>query len=369
MKQFVTVLAIIWNTALHAQTQPSIVIDDEKVMINDGKGSVWLIDDNGISKNGVLLLRADEMYGVDAADDLQDEIEDLKEEIAVGDLHDGDYSGMLEELAELEEELNHLENYTMRKDSIRDSTTISVGEWKITIKEDSDGGDDVDFSMGKDVDLIEEEDRDIDNFITEWFLLSAGYNTFVNADYKFEVPAPYEPLGDLHFWGSLDLNLDIFKSRVNFGQGFVNFNYGLGLEWHHYRFDQDFSIVPDIDSVLLVTESLQYDKNKFNTTHVTLPLSLGFETKPWNTDESFRIAFGYSPGLRIKTKTKHKIDGNSDVVKDQFNVNEFRQEINATIGYGDFNVYASYDITPLFQEGTGPELYPVSIGIIITRGF
>lgn len=364
------ILMLVCSTLLPAQTSPNIQISEDEVTITDAKGNTWLINDAGISKNGSLIISEDEMYDVDAAGDLQDEINDLQEEIEMGNVTDDDYADLLDEIQDLEEELEALEHYSMRTDTTKDSTTISVGEWKITIKEKGDGSDDVDFSMGKDdFEPIEEDDHYVDNFQTEWMLLSAGYNTFLNSDMKVGVPAPYEALGDLHFWGSLDLNLDLFKSRVSFGQGYVNFNYGLGLEWHHYRFDRDFTILPDADSLTLVTETLNYDKNKFNTTHLTVPLSLGFETKPWDTDESFRIAFGYSPGLLIKTKTKHKIDGNSDIEKDQFNVNDFRHEVNTTIGYGDFNVYASYDLTPLFKQGEGPEIYPVSIGVIIRRGF
>ncbi|MFN0274444.1 MAG: outer membrane beta-barrel protein [Chitinophagales bacterium] len=372
MKNMFLIVAMICSCVLMSQNTPSLHITDNEVTIKDTKGNTWLINDLGISKNGVLVIGDEEMYDVDAAGDLQDEIEDLEDEILEGELTESDYADLMEELSELEGELAELEAFSMDSEAEIDSTTISVGEWKITITEKGDGSDDVDFSIGQageEVEPIEDEDHYVDNFDTEWFLLSLGYNTFLNPDMKLEVAPPYEALGDLNFWGSMDVNLDLFKSRVSFGNGFVNFNYGLAFEWHHYRFDRNFTILPDVDSLTLVEETLEYDKNKFNTTHLTVPLSLGFETKPWDTDESFRMGFGYNPGLRIKCKTKHKIDGNSDIEKDQFNVNDFRQEVNTTIGYGKFNVYASYDLTPLFKEGEGPELYPVAVGIIIRRGF
>ncbi|MBC8048100.1 MAG: hypothetical protein H7Y00_14980 [Fimbriimonadaceae bacterium] len=372
MKNLIVVFTMLCSSMLMAQNSPSISIDGDVVTITDTKGNTWLINDMGISKNGALIVREDEMDEVDAAEDLQDEIDDLREEVNMDDVSENDYEDLLEELTELEEELNNLDNtYAMAIDTAKDSTSIKVGDWKIIIREEGDGSNDVDFSMGKDeYEEIEEEDKDVDNFDTEWFLLSVGYNTYVNAENKLDVPAPYTALEDLHFWGSMDVNVDVFKSRVSFGEkGFVNFNYGLGLEWHHYRFDQDFTILPDLDTLMLVSETIAYDKNKFNTTHATLPLSLGFETRPWDTDESFRMSFGYSPGILIKAKTKHKIDGNSDIEKDRFNLNNFRQEVSATIGYGKFNLYASYDLTAMFKEGEGPELHPVSVGIIVRRGF
>ncbi|MBC8172788.1 MAG: outer membrane beta-barrel protein [Chitinophagales bacterium] len=344
MKKVIIILCVLlMGVAVHAQTG------------EEGKVSVTITRADGTT------------YTIEAPD--METLQELLEEL--------DIEGDTDDIADDLEQLNDLEmenmDITVEADTLAvDSTSLKVGKWKIVVKEKGDGTDNVDFSIGVDegeYEPEEEDDRDIDNFQTDWFLLSLGYNTFVDADYKVNAPIPYEPLTDLHFWGSADVNLDIFRSRINFGAGYVNFNYGIALESHHYRFNQNFTILPDLDTLTLNTETIAYDKNKFNTTHICLPLSLGFETKPWDTDNSFRIAFGYNPGIHIKGKTKHKIDGNSDVEKDDFNVEDFRQEVNAMIGVGKFNLYASYDLTSMFKEGEGPELHPVSVGIIIRRGF
>lgn len=285
-----------------------------------------------------------------------------------------DLSGLknLENLEELEE-LEDLdwEDYdiTIEPDTTKDSTSVAIGDWKIVIREKGDGSDDIDIDFGKNKKVIYSDYRDVDVFDTKAMLMSIGYNMFATSDFEIGVPAPYTDMEDLNFWGSTDLNIDLFRSRVNMFSGYMNFNFGLALEWHHFRFQRDFTIVPNIDSVVLVPEDINYDKNKFNTMHVAVPLYLGFESKPWDTDNSFRIMAGYSPGLRVKTKTKHKLNGNKEIVKDDFNVQTFRHEMNVIIGYGDFNLYASYDLNQLFEEGTGPEVYPFSIGIIVRRGF
>ena len=58
------------------------------------------------------------------------------------------------------------------------------------------------------------------------------------------------------------------------------------------------------------------EKNRFSSTpFYPLPVMLGFETKPWDTDHSFRMGFGYSPGPMVKGKTKIKDDRGTNKVK------------------------------------------------------
>jgi len=275
-----------------------------------------------------------------------------------------------EELAPPETEQMFIGDMEVTIDTLPgDSTAITIGNWRLIVHEEGEDDEDVDVSFGKIPKVEEVDSRYVDKFDTEWFLFDMGYNTFLNADNKVQVDAPYSAMEDLHSWGSFDVNLHMFRSRVNIAKGFLNFNYGLSFEWHHYRFDNNFSIVPDADTFTINTETIQYEKNKFNTTHLTIPVLIGFETKPWDTENSFRMQFGYSPGLMLRGKTKLKYDGQKDIEKGDFNLAPFRQEINYVIGYGDFNLYASYDLNSMFVEDEGPELHPFSVGLVIRKGF
>lgn len=289
--------------------------------------------------------------------------------IEVPDIDQLDDLRNLENLRELEDIDLDDYNITLEQDTtIKDSTSVQIGDWKIVIRE-KENSDDIDIDFGRNRKVVYSDYRDVDVFETKPLLLSIGYNTFMDADYKVGVPAPYGDMASLNFWGSTDLNLDLFRSRVNMFRGYLNFNFGTALEWHHFRFNKDFTLSNPSDTLVLASEEIKYDKNKFNTMHLAIPMYFGMETKPWDTDNSFRIMVGYSPGLRIKTKTKHKLDSNKEVYKDDFNVQTFRHELNAIIGYGSFNLYASYDLNPLFIDGRGPQVHPFSVGIIVRRGF
>jgi hypothetical protein len=44
-------------------------------------------------------------------------------------------------------------------------------------------------------------------------------------------------------------------------------------------------------------------------------------------------------------------------------MDDFRFAATARVGYGWVNLFANYDLNPLFEDGRGPELYPYSVGV------
>ncbi|MBK9457652.1 MAG: outer membrane beta-barrel protein [Chitinophagales bacterium] len=348
---------------------PVIKIEENKITIVSPSGDEYIINEDNIMKNGVVLDTDSEAFRLEM-DAIGKQLEALKLEDLNLTINNEDYAELMADLDELDAEMEALDNSGIQIDTLPgDSTAITIGNWRLIVAEDGEDAEDVDVSFGKVPEVEEIDDRDVDVFDTEWWLFDMGYNTFLNSDYKAQIDEPYTAMEDLHGWGSFDVNLHMFRSRVNIAKGYLNFNYGLSFEWHHYRFDNNFSIMPDVDTFTINTETIEYEKNKFNTTHLTLPVLIGFETKPWDTEHSFRMQFGYSPGLMLRGKTKLKYDGQKDIEKDDFNLAQFRHEVNYIIGYGDFNLYASYDVNSMFAEGEGPDLHPFSVGLVIRKGF
>lgn len=348
---------------------PVIKIEENKITIVSPSGDEYIINEDNIMKNGVVLDTNSEAFRLEM-DAIGKQLEALKLEDLNLTINNEDYAELMADLDELDAEMEALDNSGIQIDTLPgNSTAITIGNWRLIVAEDGEDAEDVDVSFGKVPEVEEIDDRDVDVFDTEWWLFDMGYNTFLNSDYKAQIDEPYTAMEDLHGWGSFDVNLHMFRSRVNIAKGYFNFNYGLSFEWHHYRFDNNFSIMPDVDTFTINTETIEYEKNKFNTTHLTLPVLIGFETKPWDTEHSFRMQFGYSPGLMLRGKTKLKYDGQKDIEKDDFNLAQFRHEVNYIIGYGDFNLYASYDVNSMFAEGEGPDLHPFSVGLVIRKGF
>ena len=118
-----------------------------------------------------------------------------------------------------------------------------------------------------------------------------------------------------------------------------------------------------------IDTNYNYSKNRFKTWFINAPLLLEINTGN-NKNKSFHISAGAIFGLNLQTKIKYKykdVDGSTKKEKDKqsFNTNPFRVSLTTRVGYGMFNIFATYSLTPLFENNRGPELYPFTVGITL----
>lgn len=109
-------------------------------------------------------------------------------------------------------------------------------------------------------------------------------------------------------------------------------------------------------------EDYEYDKNKFTTTYLELPLELRFIAKGRN---AFRFAVGFRVGYLLTDKQKIIDTRGKRKLYDFDKVTTFRYGLNARIGIGKVAVTGFYSLTPLIEEGEGTQVIPVSIGIAL----
>ena len=111
-----------------------------------------------------------------------------------------------------------------------------------------------------------------------------------------------------------------------------------------------------------------YKKSKLVVTYLTVPLLLELQTNRFTNRNSFHIAGGISSGLRIGSHSKVKFEkpnGGTEKNKDRndFNLNPFKLDATALIGWGSINLYGNYALIDMFKAGDGPQLRPFSVGI------
>jgi hypothetical protein len=110
------------------------------------------------------------------------------------------------------------------------------------------------------------------------------------------------------------------------------------------------------------------EKSKFTTSYLTVPLLLEFQVPAGRRNKRLFISGGVIGGLKIGSHTKvvYKEDGNrkKDKNRGDFNLSPLRYCVTARIGYRALKVFANFYLTPLFQEDTGRELYPFSVGLV-----
>lgn len=219
-----------------------------------------------------------------------------------------------------------------------------------------------------------------------WAGVELGINSFVTGDGR---------IGDGPESGPLQLNnarsrffaINFWEQKVEFGSNHVGIFTGLGIEFDNYRLSENNTLLFNSDSTYAVAmDSPDLNKNKlrqmglrmplmleFNTKRAALPLNAGaLEADPnWSFDRkhNFHLAVGVVGSWFFDTMYKQKYKaGGHDVkhtIKDDYNLLDYRLAARAQIGYGSLNLFAEYGLTPMFREGTAPELNALNVGITL----
>lgn len=248
---------------------------------------------------------------------------------------------------------------------------ISIGDVEITISDkEGNGNDNIEISIDDKDDYDEEEydDYDDDDFKrikTRWLMLDIGINSFIQ-DGKFGTTGA-ESILEINAGKSFDFNLYVFKQRIGIIQNYVNLEYGLGFDFSNYGFAQNIALERNTNplEVTMLADDIDLKKNKLHTTFLNVPLMINFETSH-KKNKSFRVSAGVYAGILLGAKTKQK-DSAGDVtkIKDDFNVNRFRYGLTGQIGVGPINFFANYSLTPMFAEGLGDSLQPLTVGLSV----
>jgi len=111
-----------------------------------------------------------------------------------------------------------------------------------------------------------------------------------------------------------------------------------------------------------------HQRNKLNLNYLEIPLEFSYKTRG-----HFTFALGAKAGLLISDKTKYKGkdfigETNRDIKMKYFdheNLLDYRLGAFAIIGYKWINLKTYYGFTNLFEDGLGPEMSPLTIGVLV----
>ena len=249
-----------------------------------------------------------------------------------------------------------------------DTIKVKIGKKGIKIIENEDGTS-IDI-----IDLDEMEDEKDFNykrkFKGHWKGFEMGLNNLSTEKFSLSLPAS-DNFMNLNTGKSWNVNINFLQYGLGLIGNNVGIVTGLGLEFNDYRFDHDNTILKNLDGMIVEgTNGLPMEKSKFATSYLTVPLLLEFQVPAGKRNKRLFLSGGVIGGLKIGSHTKvvYREDGNRQKVKDRgdFNLSPLRYGVTARIGYRALKVFANYYLTPLFEEGAGPELYPFSVGLVFT---
>ncbi len=113
-------------------------------------------------------------------------------------------------------------------------------------------------------------------------------------------------------------------------------------------------------------KSISVKKSKMSITYVDVPF--GFQYKASN---KIHGTLGFKVGWKLDAHTKYKgsdLDGSGFQVKEKSltlrNIENFHYGPFATLGYKWVGVSVFYQLSSVFQKDLGPQIYPVSVGLV-----
>lgn len=247
------------------------------------------------------------------------------------------------------------DDVSKKSDSKRDSTTFNFKKKKFVI-----------INKDKDSDSNISLNDDKDDF-HHWGGFGMGVNGWLSNG-NISLPKTQNYM-DLNYGKSLNFQLNPFEKDFHLYKNYLNLVTGIGFEWNQYEFRNKTKLNPDSSytyGVIDTTNVYSYKKNRLKSTFINVPLLLEYNSNK-DPEKAFHIAVGVIGGYKLGSRTRQIVELNGNTIKfvkkDDYNINPFRVNAHASIGYRNFTLYADYALTPLFERGKGPELYPFTIGL------
>jgi len=271
---------------------------------------------------------------------------------------------------------------TVTEDST--GTVVKVGDGGIIVVEDQYDGDTLKIRIGnRTIKVVDsegktsvktsrepvEKKKNHGKFNGHWGGVELGVNTFHTSDYSLYETTPHQgdDFFDLNHAKSLTINLNIAEAAFSNDRKTVGLVSGLGFSFMDFRFDQPDHTIVKGSTPTHFLEPLYFekvaDKSKLNVVYLTAPLILEIATPLKLNAHRLTLAGGVIGGLNIGAHTKVKYGGSKEKERGSFNLNPLKYELTGRIGLGEFCFFANYGMTPLFRDGKGPELVPLTIGI------
>lgn len=220
-------------------------------------------------------------------------------------------------------------------------------------------------------DLVNEGNNHWDKeFKGHWSGIELGINGFANPDYNMYPPNNNDFLkNNLLRSDVLNLNLMQYSKGIQQNRNTIGLVTGLGLSIQSYRLDNNTSIVLDenrkVQPLFLISESNQ--KSKLSSVYLEVPLLVEFQIPVSNFRNRLYISAGITGAKRLEThtKVKYRKDGKKEKLKSpgDYSILDYKVAGTIRIGYRLINLFATYDIVPLFEDRRGPVLYPFTAGI------
>lgn len=154
--------------------------------------------------------------------------------------------------------------------------------------------------------------------------------------------------------------------------------FGIGVGNSNIFFQEERVLVAATSPTLqFPSDSLgnHFKKYKLATSYVEAPIELRYVAHPEKENKSFKAALGVKIGLLLDAHTKAKeLEDKNDNLLNDYTEKESkglyfstaRLSGTARVGYGNFSLFGTYQITSLLKSGAGPNIQFFQIGLCLS---
>lgn len=209
-----------------------------------------------------------------------------------------------------------------------------------------------------------------DKFSGHYAGVDFGFNMFLNENYpgySSEFMA-----NDVLRSNSVYINFVQQSIGIQRARNTIGLVTGIGLHLFNYRLDKGTTIIRDDNSVVqpLPNNFENIKKSNLAIMSLMIPLLAEFQIPVNNYGNRIYISSGLYGGVKLTshTKVKYKLERYEKLkIVDHFSIRDFHYGIMVRAGYRWVNLFATYDLVPLFRDMRGPELTPFTFGITLVQ--
>jgi len=197
-------------------------------------------------------------------------------------------------------------------------------------------------------------------FDPHWAGFGMGFAGFTNEGNAHDIP--------LKSSRSLEYNLNIYEHAIPISNRFRwALVTGFGFRWTRYHLKGNLHF-EEIDNYteLVTIDDVRYKKSRLGITHITLPLLLEWQ------DSHDRLFFSVGVVGSVKTASSSRVEyykvrgyNRKEKIDAGMTLRPVSIDILAQVGFNDWGAFARYSPISIFEHWKGPELYPLSFGLML----
>lgn len=211
------------------------------------------------------------------------------------------------------------------------------------------------------------------DFKGHWSGFDLGLTNLFSSPFDSNLP-PEDAWMDLNGSKSVAVGMNLLQYSIALQKHQRNFGVVTGLGWtiNNYRLDsQNLLRRGEEGQTTYNVTDRPVEKNKLVTSFLTVPLLFELQLPGDGEGKDFFISAGLYGSFNLGSHTKVVFsdpDGKEkEKWREDLNLNAFKYGAMVRTGYKWLKLYAKCDLTPMFESGRGPELYPWTIGLTLLQ--